>query len=129
MHSSKVSLVPVRYTCLPPHGYGSVLSGYKYLGVGHFVSCTQTVHAQLSVKCVSQVLYFFMQVYVRLTERLGLQDHLMVLTVMLTKICTNLKVFGCAEDVIQDTLTLFAVSFPGIHHYLPCLSLWEMCTA
>ena len=53
-----------------------------------------------------------MQVYVRLSERLGLQDHMMVLTVMLTKICTNLKVFGCAEDVIQDSLTLFSVSSP-----------------
>ncbi len=51
-----------------------------------------------------------MQVYVRLTERLGLRDHLMVLTVMLTKICTNLKVFGSADYVIQDTLGLFSVS-------------------
>ena len=56
-----------------------------------------------------------MQVYIRLNERLGLQDHLMVLTVMLTKICTNLKVFGCAEDVIQDSLTLFSVSLLGTH--------------
>ena len=50
------------------------------------------------------------QVYVRLTERLGIPDHMMVLTVMLTKICTNLKAFGCAEDVIQESLTLFSVS-------------------
>ena len=50
------------------------------------------------------------QVYVRLTERLGIRDHMMVLTVMLTKICTNLKAFGCAEDVIQESLTLFSVS-------------------
>ena len=55
------------------------------------------------------------QVYVRLTERLGLRDHLMVLTVMLTKICTNLKVFGSADYVIQDTLGLFSVS----HLFLP----------
>ncbi|DBA92724.1 hypothetical protein WJX77_011928 [Trebouxia sp. C0004] len=48
------------------------------------------------------------KVYVRLTERLGLRDHLMVLTVMLTKICTNLKVFGSADYVIQDTLSLFS---------------------
>ncbi|KAL3148536.1 hypothetical protein ABBQ38_013973 [Trebouxia sp. C0009 RCD-2024] len=48
------------------------------------------------------------KVYVRLTERLGIRDHMMVLTVMLTKICTNLKAFGCAENVIQDSLTLFS---------------------
>ena len=56
--------------------------------------------------------------YERLNERLGLRDHLMGLTVMLTKICTNLKVFGCAEDVIQDSLTLFSVSSVGIFQSL-----------
>ncbi len=47
------------------------------------------------------------QVYTRLNERLGLADHLLVLNVMLTKIGTNLKVFGSCEDVIEQTLTLF----------------------
>ncbi|KAK9818400.1 hypothetical protein WJX72_012091 [[Myrmecia] bisecta] len=47
------------------------------------------------------------KVYTRLSERLGLNDHLMVLNVMLGKIATNLKVFGGCEDVIQLTLTLF----------------------
>ena len=58
-----------------------------------------------------------MQIYVRLGERLGLKDHLMVLTVMLTKICTNLKVFGSADDVIQDTLTLFSVSVQPVQAF------------
>ena len=47
------------------------------------------------------------QVYTRLNERLGLADHLLVLNVMLTKIGTNLKVFGSCEDVVEQTLTLF----------------------
>lgn len=63
-------------------------------------------------------LWITTQVYERLNERLGLRDHLMGLTVMLTKICTNLKVFGCAEDVIQDSLTLFSVSSVGIFQSL-----------
>lgn len=60
-------------------------------------------HACLVIICLA------VQVYVRLSERLGLRDHLTVLTVILSKIATNLKVFGAADDVIQDTLTLFSV--------------------
>ena len=59
--------------------------------------------------------YHFLQVYVRLSERLGLRDHLTVLTVILSKIGTNLKVFGSADDVIQDTLTLFSVRLSAVH--------------
>mmetsp|Transcript_25560 Transcript_25560/g.71479 ORF Transcript_25560/g.71479 Transcript_25560/m.71479 type:complete len:1067 (+) Transcript_25560:187-3387(+) len=47
------------------------------------------------------------KVYTRLNERLGLNDHLMVLNVILGKIATNLRVYGAAEDVIHLTLTLF----------------------
>ena len=47
------------------------------------------------------------QVYTRLSERLGLADHLMVLNVMLGKIATNLKVYGSCDDVITLTLNLF----------------------
>ena len=56
-----------------------------------------------------------LQVYVRLSEKLGLRDHLTVLTVILSKIGTNLKVFGAADDVIQDTLTLFSASLHPQH--------------
>ena len=63
---------------------------------------------------MQQGAYDAVQVYVRLSEKLGLRDHLMVLTVILSKIGTNLKVFGSAEDVIQDTLTLFSVSCPEL---------------
>ena len=48
-----------------------------------------------------------MQVYTRLSERLGLADHLMVLNVMLGKIATNLKIYGSCDDVITLTLNLF----------------------
>lgn len=40
----------------------------------------------------------------------------MVLNVILTKIATNLRLFGSSEDVITLTLTLFAV----------CLGMWGL---
>jgi len=51
-----------------------------------------------------------MQVYVRLSERLGLSDHLLVLNVMLRKIATNMKVYGSCDEVITLTLALFQVT-------------------
>lgn len=53
-----------------------------------------------------------MQVYTRLSERLNMSDHLMVLNVMLGKIAINLKVYGSCEDVIALTLSLFQVCPP-----------------
>lgn len=47
------------------------------------------------------------KVYTKLSERLGLADHLTVMNVMLAKIATNLKVYGGSEEVIEQTLTLF----------------------
>eukprot|EP00951_Prasinocladus_malaysianus_P012227 scaffold91009_cov49-Prasinocladus_malaysianus.AAC.1 len=47
------------------------------------------------------------KVYTRLNERLGLNDHLMVLNIILGKIATNLKVYGSADDIIHLTLSLF----------------------
>ena len=49
------------------------------------------------------------QVYTRLQERLGLKNHAMVLNVMLSKIATNLKVYGSCDDIITQTLNLFQV--------------------
>lgn len=97
----------------------SAVSHSRYLGTGHVMSYLHCLlmHAPYTLQvCEAHESNsrFTIQVYVRLNERLGLRDHLMVLTVMLTKICTNLKVFGCAEDVIQDSLTLFSVSPSGI---------------
>ncbi|CAK0751589.1 hypothetical protein CVIRNUC_002079 [Coccomyxa viridis] len=47
------------------------------------------------------------KVYTKLQERLGLKDHAMVLNVMLSKIATNLKVYGSCDDIITQTLNLF----------------------
>ena len=58
--------------------------------------------------------------YTRLSERLGLADHLAVLNVMLQKIVVNLKAFAACEDVITHTLALFQVrriSFGGAPNY------------
>ncbi|GJP36962.1 hypothetical protein CLOM_g1463 [Closterium sp. NIES-68] len=45
--------------------------------------------------------------YARLADLLGLQDHLMVLNVIVAKIATNLKCYTKSEDVIEQTLNLF----------------------
>lgn len=47
------------------------------------------------------------QLYARLNELLGLQDHLMVLNVVVGKIGTNLKCYAQSEEVIEQTLNLF----------------------
>ena len=63
--------------------------------------------------CVHGVMWWrAAQVYTRLNERLGLNDHLLVLNVMLSKIATNLKVYGACDDVITATLALFQVPCP-----------------
>ncbi|KAI3436525.1 hypothetical protein D9Q98_005942 [Chlorella vulgaris] len=82
------------------------------------------------------------KVYLKLNERLGLNDHSTVLNIMLSKIATNLKVFGSCEGVVEQTLTLFqdlaagymsgklllkleAIAFLLTHHtsdYFPFLS-------
>jgi exportin-7 len=48
-----------------------------------------------------------MQVYTRLSERMGLSDHLMVLNFTVSKIATNLKCFAECEEVVEMTLNLF----------------------
>jgi len=98
------------------------------------------------VYCVVQ------QVYTRLSERLGVTDHLTVLNIMLQKIVVNLKAFACCEDVISHTLALFqarcaslprdskrrmcspaspcilCVPLPRLAFYVfPCLALHFMC--
>jgi hypothetical protein len=49
------------------------------------------------------------KVYTKLQERLGLNDHLALLNVMLTKIATNLRTYGKAEELVHATLNLFSV--------------------
>jgi exportin-7 len=49
-------------------------------------------------------------VYSRINERLStVSDHLGVLQLMLTKIATNLKVYGQSEQLVHLTLNLFQV--------------------
>ncbi|CAL5048990.1 unnamed protein product [Urochloa decumbens] len=47
------------------------------------------------------------QLYTRLSELLGLNDHLVLLNVIVGKIATNLKCYAECEDVIDHTLSLF----------------------
>lgn len=62
-------------------------------------------------------------VYARLGERLGLTDHQAVLTVMLQKVATNLKVYGSSEQLVHLTLALFWVS--GRCFGLVCFGILE----
>ena len=54
-----------------------------------------------------QAMHSSKQLYSRLNELLGLQDHLMVLNVIVGKIATNLKCYAQSEEVIEQTLNLF----------------------
>uniref|UniRef100_A0A164V8E3 Exportin-7/Ran-binding protein 17 TPR repeats domain-containing protein n=1 Tax=Daucus carota subsp. sativus TaxID=79200 RepID=A0A164V8E3_DAUCS len=47
------------------------------------------------------------KLYARLSELLGLHDHLLLLNVIVGKIATNLKCYTESEDVIDHTLSLF----------------------
>ncbi|XP_021857908.1 uncharacterized protein [Spinacia oleracea] len=47
------------------------------------------------------------KLYARLSELLGLNDHLVLLNVIVSKIATNLKCYTESEEVIDHTLSLF----------------------
>jgi exportin-7 len=46
------------------------------------------------------------KVYVQLSERMGLHDHLMVMNLTVTKITKNLKCFAQCDKVVEASLTL-----------------------
>ncbi|KAK6934030.1 hypothetical protein RJ641_036924, partial [Dillenia turbinata] len=54
-----------------------------------------------------QAMYSSKQLYARLSELLGLHDHLLILNVIVSKIATNLKCYTESEEVIDHTLSLF----------------------
>ncbi|KAM0896612.1 hypothetical protein ACQ4PT_023079 [Festuca glaucescens] len=54
-----------------------------------------------------QAMHASKQLYARLSELLGLTDHLVLLNVIVGKIATNLKCYAECEDVIDHTLALF----------------------
>uniref|UniRef100_A0A2P2LZY8 Exportin-7 isoform X1 n=1 Tax=Rhizophora mucronata TaxID=61149 RepID=A0A2P2LZY8_RHIMU len=54
-----------------------------------------------------QAVHSSKQLYARLSELLGLNDHLLLLNVIVGKIATNLKCYAGCEDVIDHTLSLF----------------------
>ncbi|KAE8038477.1 hypothetical protein FH972_010982 [Carpinus fangiana] len=54
-----------------------------------------------------QAMHSSKQLYARLSELLGLHDHLLLLNVIVGKIATNLKCYTESEEVIDHTLTLF----------------------
>lgn len=64
------------------------------------------------------------QVYTRLSERLGVTDHVTVLNIMLQKIAVNLKAFASCEDVISHTLALFQASFSIQTLFAGLAELW-----
>ncbi|AQK82915.1 ARM repeat superfamily protein [Zea mays] len=54
-----------------------------------------------------QAMHSSKQLYGRLSELLGLNDHLILLNVIVGKIATNMKCYAESEDVIDHTLSLF----------------------
>ncbi|KAL5715586.1 hypothetical protein ACHQM5_017387 [Ranunculus cassubicifolius] len=54
-----------------------------------------------------QAMHSSKQLYARLSELLGLHDHLLLLNVIVGKIATNLKCYSESEEVIDHTLSLF----------------------
>ncbi|KAK1281191.1 hypothetical protein QJS04_geneDACA015059 [Acorus gramineus] len=54
-----------------------------------------------------QAMHSSKSLYSRLSELLGLHDHLLLLNVIVGKIATNLKVYAECEGVIDHTLNLF----------------------
>lgn len=54
-----------------------------------------------------QAMHSSKQLYGRLSELLGLNDHLVLLNVIVSKIATNLKCYTESEEVIDHTLSLF----------------------
>ncbi|XP_061996319.1 uncharacterized protein LOC133714255 isoform X1 [Rosa rugosa] len=54
-----------------------------------------------------QAMHSSKQLYARLSELLGLHDHLLMLNVIVGKIATNLKCYTESEEVIGHTLSLF----------------------
>ncbi|KAF3327052.1 exportin-7 isoform X1 [Carex littledalei] len=54
-----------------------------------------------------QAIHTSKQLYTRLTELIGLNDHLVLLNVIVGKIATNLKYYTECEEVIEHTLNLF----------------------
>jgi hypothetical protein len=67
-------------------------------------------------------------VYPRLSERLGVKDHVMVLNIMLQKIAVNLKAFASCEDVISHTLNLFqACTLPVTKKVCHCAVIIPIC--
>ncbi|KAK4797341.1 hypothetical protein SAY86_029667 [Trapa natans] len=54
-----------------------------------------------------QAMHSSKQLYARLSELLSLNDHLVLLNVIVGKIATNLKCYTQSEEVIDHTLSLF----------------------
>ncbi|XP_058785699.1 uncharacterized protein LOC131660492 isoform X1 [Vicia villosa] len=54
-----------------------------------------------------QAIHSSKQLYARLSELLGLHDHLLLLNMIVGKIATNLKCYIESEEVIDHTLSLF----------------------
>ncbi|GFZ09350.1 ARM repeat superfamily protein [Actinidia rufa] len=60
-----------------------------------------------------QAMHSSKQLYARLSELLGLHDHLLILNVIVGKIATNLKCYAESEEVINQTLGLFSEMATG----------------
>ncbi|VAH76186.1 unnamed protein product [Triticum turgidum subsp. durum] len=86
------------------------------LKIRQTVGCSQDSQELFDAELAARVLQLInitdtgvhaQQLYARLSELLGLTDHLVLLNVIVGKIATNLKCYAECEDVIDHTLSLF----------------------
>ncbi|XP_022899542.1 exportin-7-like [Olea europaea var. sylvestris] len=79
-----------------------------------------------------QAMHSSKQLYTRLSELLGLHDHLLLLDFIVRKIATNLKCYTMSEEVIDHTLSLFlelASGFVTFHSLLKNLISVSQCAS
>uniref|UniRef100_A0A0E0JH30 Importin N-terminal domain-containing protein n=1 Tax=Oryza punctata TaxID=4537 RepID=A0A0E0JH30_ORYPU len=86
------------------------------LKIRQTIGCSQESQELIDAELAARVLQLInvtdtgvhaQQLYARLSELLGLNDHLVLLNVIVGKIATNLKCYAECEDVIDHTLSLF----------------------
>uniref|UniRef100_A0A0E0MUM9 Importin N-terminal domain-containing protein n=1 Tax=Oryza rufipogon TaxID=4529 RepID=A0A0E0MUM9_ORYRU len=86
------------------------------LKIRQTIGCSQESQELIDAELAARVLQLInvtdtgvhaQQLYARLSELLGLNDHLVLLNAIVGKIATNLKCYAECEDVIDHTLSLF----------------------
>ncbi|KAH9602303.1 hypothetical protein KSS87_012981 [Heliosperma pusillum] len=91
-----------------PVGLGVKLGRYGELSRQRLELAVLSFFQSFRKTCIGdQTMHSSKQLYIRLSELLGLHDHHLVLDVMVRKVATNFKCFSESEEVLDQTLTFF----------------------